>query len=231
MSKTKEQRELEHFLGADRELEEKFKRGDIQRVNYLIRQKHIKAQLFERAPLAHHALESAGQLLNHWTMYTMVERAAREELMNWDLEALQVWQTDYTTRNLEPLAFKILAALELIEKMPIPPPRPEAIESMRQMRNHQMVPTPAPPRKPEAKLVFHPDPTGQTAGTLVGAGGGGGQAGSGATTAVGHGGNGSAGYDPRIHHERRRPADLIAANRAANGEAWEARQRELRAKR
>jgi len=77
MSKTREQRELEHYLGSNRELGDKFKRGDIPRVNYLIREKHIKAQLFERAPLAHHALESAGQLLNHWTMYTIVESSTR----------------------------------------------------------------------------------------------------------------------------------------------------------
>ena len=162
MSKTRDQQELEHFLGSNRELEEKFKRGDIQRVNYLIRSKHIKAQLFERAPLAHHALTSAEQLLNHWTMHTMVERAAREKLMDWDLEALQAWQAEYTTLNLAPLTVKVLAALESVVKIPFPEPRPEAVESMKKMRNHQMVPTPAahtPSKepKPPAKLVYHSD--------------------------------------------------------------------------
>jgi len=90
----------------------------------------------------------------------------------------------------------MLAALEAVEKMPIPAPRPEAVESMKKMRNHQM-PTPSVGRlKPPAELVFHEDKTGRTAGTMVGAGGCG-QAGSSATTAVGHGGNGSPPFDRR----------------------------------
>lgn len=212
MTKTQNQSELENFFGVQEELDAKRARGDLDNLHYRIKKEHIRSVLSQRAPLAAQALTlTEGQLL-HWTALTPEECRALEELIEWDYILLEAWREEHNRRNLRALSLKLLAALEAVEKEPLPTPRPAIMEAVKRMRNHQ-IGTPTDDTKGYAKTgsyVFHSDPSGKTAGTMVGPGGGVGEPDDGAS--VGSGGGGGPAYDSRIHHEPRRVADLVAGN-------------------
>ncbi len=131
-------KELELFFGADRELEAKFKRGDLDRLHWRLEKDHIRNVFSERCPLGEHALQTATVALEHWSLYSKGHRAAKERLVTIDRKAYIEYLESNQSENLERLTFKILEALESVTPIPVPAPTTEAVEKHKVARYRQI---------------------------------------------------------------------------------------------
>ena len=120
MTKSKAHIELEHYLGAMRELDAQRDAGVVDQLHYLIMRNYRHRCLTERSWAASAAFDMAFEHLRGLPLNKSEDRLRVEALQNADAAGYRAWRRSFIRTNIGPVAHCFLDALETVVVPPVP---------------------------------------------------------------------------------------------------------------